>query len=637
MTPGLPLPRWVYLPAGLALALFVVPLAGLVARVPWASVPGLLGTAAAQDALWLSLRTCTASTLLAIGLGLPLALVLSRLPGRLAWLARTVAVLPMVLPPVVAGLLLLVTLGRRGLLGRHLAAFGIEIGFTSVAVVVAQTFVAMPFLVVAVESALRSADPGYAQVAATLGASPTHALRRVTLPLIAPALVGGTTMTFARSLGEFGATLTFAGSLQGTTRTLPLEIYLARESDPDAALALSLLLIALAALLMALPLAVQRGLAVRRAGVAASAVPAASAPVAAGRRPPAAGRVGASPSHVAGRIGARGFEADLTLSAGRTTAVVGPNGAGKSTLLGLVSGLVRADAAAAHVPPHRRDVALLTQRPLLFPHLAVLDNVAFGVRARGASRADAAARALAELDAVGATDLAGRRPDQLSGGQQQRVALARALATDPGVLLLDEPLASLDVEAAAALRALLAERLEGRTVALVTHDPLDLWMLAHDVVVIEAGRVVAHGPLDAVLERPATPFVAELAGTNRLVGTASDPDRVVLADGTTAAGVPDPDAAPLPGRPALALFEPAAVGLHRDAPGGSPRNAWPVEVVGVEPRGALVRVRLALDGQHLAADVTPRSVVELGLVPGARVFAAVKAAQVRCVRGAHAG
>lgn len=246
-----PLPRWVLLAAALAVLFAAVPLLGMAARIPWTDVPQLLSSDAAREATLLSLRTCTVSTLLSLVLGTPLAVMLSRGRGPLAGVARAVTVLPMVLPPVVAGLALLITLGRTGVVGRHLSVLGIEIGFTTAAVVIAQTFVAMPFLVVALEGALRSVDARLERTAASLGASPTRVLLRVTLPLVLPALVAGATMSFARALGEFGATLTFAGSLQGTTRTLPLEIYLSRETDTETALALALLLIVVAALLMA--------------------------------------------------------------------------------------------------------------------------------------------------------------------------------------------------------------------------------------------------------------------------------------------------------------------------------------------------------------------------------------------------
>ncbi len=246
------LPGWVYVPACLALAFVALPVAGLLSRVPWPRLLDHLTTGESIDALRLSLVTCTASLVLSIGLGLPLALVLSKARGVWAAVARVFAVLPMVLPPVVAGLALLTTLGRRGLIGRSLSAAGIEIGFTTVAVVIAQTFVAMPYFVVAMEGALRTLDDGYERVAATLGARPSMILGRVTLPLLAPAVVAGGAMAFARALGEFGATLTFAGSLQGTTMTLPQAIYLQREVDPEAALSLSVVLLVMAALLMLL-------------------------------------------------------------------------------------------------------------------------------------------------------------------------------------------------------------------------------------------------------------------------------------------------------------------------------------------------------------------------------------------------
>ena len=253
-----PLPRWLLVAATVAVLFTAVPLVGMATRIPWADAPELLTSEAAQDAVWLSLRTCAASTVLCVLLGTPLGVVLSRSSGVLARVARTVTVLPMVLPPVVAGLALLTTLGRAGVVGRHLSVLGIEVGFTTAAVVIAQTFVAMPFLVVAVEGALRSVDARLERTAASLGASPTRVLVRVTLPLVLPALIAGATMSFARALGEFGATLTFAGSLQGTTRTLPLEIYLSRESDSATALALALLLIVVAAVLMAVSAWVSR-------------------------------------------------------------------------------------------------------------------------------------------------------------------------------------------------------------------------------------------------------------------------------------------------------------------------------------------------------------------------------------------
>ncbi|HOB04869.1 MAG TPA: ABC transporter permease [Propionibacteriaceae bacterium] len=245
-------PGWIRLPAAVAVLFLLVPLVGVAVRVPWAQAPSLLATPEARDALWLSLVTCLAATGVSLVLGLPLAVALARSHGRLAGAIRTLVTIPMVLPPVVAGLALLITFGRRGVVGATLSAWGIEVGFTTVAVVIAQVFVSMPFLITSVEGALRAAGGAYEEVAATLGASPMYTLRRVTLPLMLPAVASGAALAFARALGEFGATITFAGSLQGTTRTLPLEIYQVRELDTDSALALSLVLILVAALTVGL-------------------------------------------------------------------------------------------------------------------------------------------------------------------------------------------------------------------------------------------------------------------------------------------------------------------------------------------------------------------------------------------------
>ncbi len=244
------IPSWVYVIAAVGLVVIALPVLGLVTQVPWSDLVDLITSPAALAALGLSLRTAVAATLLCVVLGVPLAIVLSRHSGRTIRILRALVLLPLALPPVVAGLALLTTFGRRGLLGEHLEAWGISIAFSTTAVVIAQTFVSLPFLVMALEGGLRAAGTRYEHVAATLGAKPTTVLRRVTLPLALPALGSGMALAFARCLGEFGATLTFAGSLQGVTRTLPLEIYLRRETDPDVAIALSLVLVLVAALIV---------------------------------------------------------------------------------------------------------------------------------------------------------------------------------------------------------------------------------------------------------------------------------------------------------------------------------------------------------------------------------------------------
>ena len=246
------LPRWVYVPAVVGAAFVLLPLVAIFANVDWAEFTTLISSDASKDAFLLSLRTSSISTGLCVLFGVPMALVLARRDFPGLGVLRSLVLLPLVLPPVVGGLALLYTFGRRGLLGSTLETFGIEIAFSTIAVVMAQTFVALPFMVVSLEGALRTAGQRYEVVAASLGAGPTTVFRRITLPLVLPGLISGAVLAFARALGEFGATITFAGSLQGRTRTLPLEIYLQRETDPDAAVALALVLVIVAVLVIGL-------------------------------------------------------------------------------------------------------------------------------------------------------------------------------------------------------------------------------------------------------------------------------------------------------------------------------------------------------------------------------------------------
>jgi molybdate transport system permease protein len=256
------LPVLLWVPACVALALVLLPVVGLVARTDLRDFPSLVTSPGAVHALELSLRTAAASTVLCVVLGGPLAVVLARSHAPGTRLLRAIVLLPLVLPPVVGGLALLYLLGRNGLAGQFLDfAFGVRIPFTTAAVVIAQTFVAMPFLVVGLEGALRTAGERYEAVAATLGAAPWTVFRRVTVPLVLPALGSGLVLSFARALGEFGATITFAGSLEGVTRTLPLEVYTLGETDVDGAVALSLLLVLVAVLVIvaARPRAIEGG------------------------------------------------------------------------------------------------------------------------------------------------------------------------------------------------------------------------------------------------------------------------------------------------------------------------------------------------------------------------------------------
>ncbi len=341
-------------------------------------------------------------------------------------------------------------------------------------------------------------------------------------------------------------------------------------------------------------------------------------------------------------VAARGLDLDLTLMSGERVAVLGPNGAGKSTLLAVLAGLLRPDTgraeldgqvlydcAADHrrwVPPHERGIALMAQDPLLFPHLDALDNVAFAPRAGGLRRREARAVARGWLETVEAADLAHRKPAQLSGGQAQRVAIARALAANPRLLLLDEPMAALDVGAAPLLRRVLRRVLTDRAAVIVTHDLLDALLLASRVIVLDHGRIVESGPTQDVIQHPRTPFTARIAGLNLIDGTAEgkglrDAYGVVVEGGLRTAIEP--------GEPAIAVFSPNAVAVYDQPPHGSPRNTFAVTVTELEPHDAEVRVRARDEAGHiLLADVTAGAVTELDLYPGQTAFFSVKATAV---------
>jgi molybdate transport system ATP-binding protein len=335
------------------------------------------------------------------------------------------------------------------------------------------------------------------------------------------------------------------------------------------------------------------------------------------------------------RRGDFALDAGLRVGPGEVVAVLGRNGSGKSTLLAAIAGLLRPDtgrivlngrtltdtAAGVQLAPHRRRVGLLAQEPLLFPHLSVLDNVAFGPRAAGARKQPARSAAMRHLTEVDAVEFAPRRPRRLSGGQAQRIALARALASEPELLLLDEPLSAVDVELAPALRSLLRSVLQDRLVIVVTHQVIDALVLADRVVVMEGGRVVEQGPTHDVLTRPRSAFAARLAGLNLVAGTATA-SGLRAADDTELSGVCDSTVA---GAPAVAVFSPTAVAVYTDPPKGSPRNVIQDRVTVLEPNGSFVRARGA---GGLAADITPVAAVELGLHTDAQVWFVVKATEV---------
>ncbi|GAA4675707.1 ABC transporter permease [Streptomyces youssoufiensis] len=603
------------LPAALAVAFLLLPLAGMVARTSWSELGTHLGSAPVREALWLSLTVSFWSLGIAVVLGVPLAWVLARgaVPGKT--LVRSLVLLPMVLPPTVGGVALLLGFGRKGLLGGVLEDwFGVTLPFSTAGAVVAATFVAMPFLVISLEGTLAGLDRRYEETAASLGAGPWRVFRTVTLPLVAPGLLAGAALTWARALGEFGATITFAGNLPGVTQTLPLQVYLLLQADPAAATSVSLLLLGIAmAVLIALRGRWAGGTRTPGGGTRREAAHDGGGPPTPGQPPghpdhapldapapgggtqagpdgdgPGGGAAGdgrgSAEAPGAGRAGwslraeLTGFN-ELALDAppGTTIAVVGPNGAGKTTLLRALLGLTdrsRAtlrlgEAEVGDLPAHRRGVAWVPQDGALFPHLTAVRNTAYGLRARGVGAAEAHRVAREWLERLGVGHLAQRRPGQLSGGQAQRVALARALAVRPRLLLLDEPLAALDQTTRAQVRHALRRHLAAfdGVCLIVTHDPVEAVSLADRVLVLERGRVVQYATPAEVTRHPRSPWVARMLGRNAWRCT-------VTPDGGLA----------LPGPGRLVAADPPPAVTGGEAAGAAPA-AGAAEKVGTEAVG----------------------------------------------------
>lgn len=644
-----PLPVWAGGLGALALCFLVLPPAFMMGRVNWATLGATLATPEAASALGLSLRTCLMALGVDLLLGVPAALVLSR-SWRGVRAARILVALPLSLPPVVAGIALLAAFGRRSTLGALLGGAGLDIAFTTSAVVIAQVFVSLPFLIVTLESALRAREQGLDEMASSLGASPSRVFWQITAPTVLPGLGRGAALALARCLGEFGATLTFAGSMQGVTRTMPLQIYLARESDADLALALGVVLLGVAAAVVALTETpwgrLPSLLRFTRCGHTSASTDPSARPTA----PSAlAGEAGEGVAvRVAGTVAARGWDVDAELRPGLVTAVVGHNGAGKSTLAQVIAGTLRVDSgsvsigervvddAAAFVPARRRGVAMVSQAPRIFTHMSVLSNVAFPLRVRGVGRAQARAAALEQLRAVGIADLALTRASDLSGGQAARVAIARALVFRPEVLILDEPTAALDVEATAQVSAVLRERLEGAgiTTLLVSHDIAEVLSLASHMIVMGEGHVVEEGEPARVLASPASVFAARLAGLNIVSGApVVRPGMVGVRVGDGALWAAD-SVGPEGESARVALtFPPEAVALSREESHASPRSVLPGVVAGIDVDGSLVSVRVALaQGVSVTARVTASAWADLGLGVGDRLWVSVKATQVRAIR-----
>lgn len=605
--------------AFLSVAFVAVPVFALGLRVPWSDLSGIAASPDTGEMLRVSFASSFIATALSMALGVPLAVWIQ---GRsyASRIAQMFMLLPLVLPPVVAGLALSAALGNRGILAPLLESAGITFAFSFPGVVVAHTFVALPFVVLTLEAALRQLDPEIVASAHSVGLSPAKTLRLVVAPSLAPALLTAAGLAFARSLGEFGTTLTFAGSMPGVTRTVPLGIYLERDINPTQAYGLAAILVGVAVSVIVV-VAVPASLFVRR------------------KAPAAVREVGEIDEHALAHLSAPlrqphaiGVD-DHVFPAGHTTALIGPNGCGKSTLAGHIAGrlsgreiaLISPDGRKRYVhtiPMHRRGVVLLTQNPALPPASTTLGAVAM-VAGRD--------RAQQLLLAAGLEALADVPVPSLSGGQAAQVALVRALASRPSVLVLDEPLAAIDAQSANRWRKVLRATGRSRTTLLVTHNPLDIAEVCTYTAVLESGSIQSLKPTQQEFAEPSTAFSAYTAGVNWVRGEQQASRRSGLAilesPDATMVGIP---ADPFYSGAAAATFSPRDAKLL-PAPDGSQRNCFECRIQAVSPLpSGLVSVEVLQSARSsIVVLVTRNEVNELGIEPGCAMYVSVDPQRVR--------
>jgi molybdate transport system permease protein len=481
--------------------------------------------------LYISLATTCAATTATFFLGLLAAKALLKAHGSLRFWIDGILTLPLVLPPTVVGFILLVLLGRHSFIGHALEQIGVTIVFSWPATVIAATVVAFPLMYRTTLGAFEQVDPNLLDAARTLGASESRVFRRVLLPMAAPGVLAGTVLAFARSLGEFGATLMLAGNIPGRTQTMPLAIFSAASGGDTSAAYLWVGLIIVLSLAIIRLLNWKIGV---RGKVKRSVAPAPSI---------AATALGVRTQPADDKAIPKSFSVDVEraldsfalhvkfIAAKGALGLLGASGAGKSMALRMIAGIVAPDrgrivlndrvlfdsATGENIPAARRRIGLVFQNYALFPRMTVAENVGFGLSAL--PKQERQARVQRQLDRMHIAELANRYPEEISGGQRQRVAIARCMATEPDALLFDEPFAALDPHLRRQMEEQLRETLTeyGGAVIFVTHDMEEAFRFCSDLLVLDSGRVIAAGPKQELFERPRTVIAARLTGCKNIV------------------------------------------------------------------------------------------------------------------------